>query len=106
VRAPNFSQDYLYTNPDYYLRRTAPSADRANNFARYVQDSLSFLNDRIILSAGSRLLDSRATRRTMWRHLLTDRSLGRQNTHKYGIVVKPVKGVFLLLFRAAPTSSR
>ena len=63
VLAPNFSQDYLYTNRNYFLAAQwlRLQQTRTNNFAGYAEDNIaSFLNDRkSFSSAASRDLDTR-----------------------------------------------
>ena len=94
VLHPDFSQDYLYTTRDYFNGANGSySQNRANNFAGYLEDNVSLLNDRVILVAGTRVLDSRATNLNQISRVYSDRSAGRENTHKYGIVVKPIKGI-------------
>jgi len=96
VLAPNFSQDYLYTVRNYFAPPNgSASQNRANNFAGYAEDNMSFLNDRLIIVGGVRWIDTRASTINYVTNVFTDKSTGRESTHKYGAVFKPIKGVSL-----------
>lgn len=75
------------------LPNTSQSISRPLNFSYYFQENLSFLKDKIILVGGLRWFAPGGNTKNNITGVVTDSPDPTFDTHKYGIVVRPIPAV-------------
>ncbi|MDB6094516.1 MAG: TonB-dependent siderophore receptor [Verrucomicrobia bacterium] len=75
------------------LPNQTAALSRPKNFSYYIQENLSFFNDRLILVGGMRWFVPGGDTKNNITGVITDLPDTILETHKYGVVVKPVPGV-------------
>ena len=79
--------------PGAGLPNTSQSISRPLTLSYYFQENLSFLQDKVILVGGYRWFLPGGTTRNNLTGVVTDNPDKQFKTHKYGIVIRPIKSI-------------
>lgn len=104
TRNPDYASDEIYFSqprPGAGLPNTNQSGNETDSLSYYFQENLSFLQDKLILVGGLRWFNPGGFNRNYITDTITRRPSEGFDTHKYGIVIRPIPAVSLYYTDAA-----
>lgn len=91
--------DYTYNQASYGYQTTDFTSGvnnaKTTTGTYFIQDNLSFLDDRVVLVGGIRFYDSYTSTENLLTKVITPTDPPRVKLHRYGAIVKPLKGLSL-----------